>query len=50
MNFTGKRALVTGAAGGIGGAITSLLRAAGAQVAVADMNLDGIDAEAFFSG
>ena len=50
MNFTGKRALVTGAAGGVGGAITSLLRAAGAQVAVADMNLDGIDAEAFFPG
>ena len=50
MNFTGKRALVTGAAGGIGGAITSLLRGAGAQVAVADLNLDGIDAEAFFPG
>ena len=50
MDFTGKRALVTGAAGGIGGAITSLLRATGAQVAVADMNLDGIDAEAVFPG
>lgn len=50
MDFKGKRALVTGAAGGIGGAITSLLRATGAQVAVADMNLDGIDAEAVFPG
>ena len=50
MDFKGKRALVTGAAGGIGGAITSLLRATGAQVAVADMNFDGIDAEAVFLG
>ncbi len=50
MDFTGKRALVTGAAGGIGGAITSLLRATGAQVAVADVNLDGIAAEAVFPG
>ena len=50
MDLKGKRALVTGAAGGIGGAITSLLRATGAQVAVADMNLDGIDAEAVFPG
>ena len=50
MDLKGKRALVTGAAGGIGGAITSLLRATGAQVAVADMNLEGIDAEAVFPG
>jgi len=42
--------LVTGAAGGIGGAITSMLRAAGAEVAVADRNTDGIDAEAHFPG
>ncbi len=50
MDFKGKRALVTGAAGGIGRAITSLLSATGAKVAVADMNLDGIDAEAVFPG
>ena len=50
MNFTGKRALVTGAAGGIGGSITSMLRSAGARVAVTDHNTDGIDAEAHFPG
>ena len=50
MNFAGKRALVTGAAGGIGGSITSMLRAAGAWVAVTDRNTDGIDAEAHFPG
>ena len=50
MNFAGKRALVTGAAGGIGGSITSMLRAAGARVAVTDRNTDGIDAEAHFPG
>ena len=50
MNFAGKRALVTGAAGGIGGSITSMLRATGARVAVTDRNTDGIDAEAHFPG
>ena len=50
MNFAGKRALVTGAAGGIGGSITSMLRSAGARVAVTDRNTDGIDAEAHFPG
>ena len=50
MNFAGKRALVTGAAGGIGESITSMLRSAGARVAVTDRNTDGIDAEAHFPG
>ena len=50
MNFAGKRALVTGAAGGIGGSITSMLRSAGARVAVTDRNTYGIDAEAHFPG
>jgi len=50
MNFTGKRVLVTGAAGGIGGAITSMFRIAGAQVAAADLNTNGIDAEAHLPG
>ena len=50
MNFAGKRALVTGAAGGIGGSITSMLRSEGARVAVTDRNTDGIDAEAHFPG
>ena len=35
MNFESKKALVTGAAGGIGAAIVRLLREAGAAVAVA---------------
>ncbi len=50
MDFTGKRALVTGAAGGIGGAIGKMLRAAGAQVAVADRDVSAIEAEAHFPG
>ncbi|MCY4039234.1 MAG: SDR family NAD(P)-dependent oxidoreductase, partial [Hyphomicrobiales bacterium] len=35
MRFSGKVALVTGAAGGIGAAIVKRLRAEGARVAVA---------------
>lgn len=42
--FEGKRALVTGAAGGIGGAIVARLQAEGAVVAAADLNgVDGAD-------
>lgn len=50
MDFTGKHALVTGAAGGIGAAIVSKLRAAGARVAVADRDVSGIEAEAHLPG
>lgn len=50
MKFIGKRALITGAAGGIGSAITSMLRGAGAQVAVADLNTEGLDAEVHLPG
>jgi len=50
MKFTGKTALVTGAAGGIGLAIVATLRAQGARVAVADQITDGIEAEAHFPG
>lgn len=50
MNFTGKKALVTGAAGGIGGAIVSMLRDAGAVVAAADRDLASIEAEAHLVG
>ena len=50
MDFTGKHALVTGAAGGIGRAIVDRLRAAGAKVAVADRDLSGITAEAHLPG
>ncbi len=50
MNFQGKKALVTGAAGGIGVAIVRLLREAGAAVAVADFDVSGIEAEAHLPG
>jgi len=48
--FEGKRALVTGAAGGIGASIVEKLRAQGALVAVADRVTDGIEAEAHLPG
>ena len=50
MNFTGKHALVTGAAGGIGAAIVRKLRAGGARVAVADRDVSGVEAEAHLPG
>ncbi|WP_120632181.1 SDR family NAD(P)-dependent oxidoreductase [Ruegeria sp. EL01] len=50
MELTGKSALVTGAAGGIGTSIVQRLRAAGARVAVADRSVDGIAAEAHLPG
>lgn len=48
--FDGRRALVTGAAGGIGQAITRMLRAQGARVAVADRMLTDIVADAHLPG
>ncbi|WP_164660200.1 SDR family NAD(P)-dependent oxidoreductase [Tropicibacter sp. Alg240-R139] len=50
MEFQGKRALVTGGAGGIGTAIVNRLRAAGAQVAVADRVTDHFEADAHLPG
>ena len=50
MSFEGKKALVTGAAGGIGAAIVDGLRAQGAKVAVADRNVEGIAADAHLPG
>lgn len=50
MDFNGKRALVTGAAGGIGGAIVRLLREAGAIVAAADRDVSNVEAEAHLPG
>ena len=50
MRFEGKRALVTGAAGGIGAAIVRMLRAEGARVAVADRDVSGVEAEAHLPG
>jgi NAD(P)-dependent dehydrogenase (short-subunit alcohol dehydrogenase family) len=50
MRFSGKKALVTGAAGGMGREITRMLRAEGAAVAVADINCSGLEAEADLPG
>lgn len=48
--FSGKKALVTGGAGGIGGAIVRMLRAEGALVAVADREVAHVEAEARLPG
>ena len=50
MKFNGKKALVTGAAGGIGKSLVRKLRAEGASVAVTDINVSHIEAEAHFPG
>ncbi|NGO53876.1 SDR family NAD(P)-dependent oxidoreductase [Allomesorhizobium camelthorni] len=50
MRFSGQKALVTGAAGGIGASIVTRLRAAGARVAVADRDVTGIEADAHLPG
>lgn len=50
MRFEGARALVTGAAGGIGQVTVARLRDEGARVAVADRDVSGIDAEAHLPG
>jgi 2-keto-3-deoxy-L-fuconate dehydrogenase len=50
MRFTGKTALVTGAAGGIGQAIVAGLRAEGARVAAADRDSSAIAADAHLDG
>jgi 2-keto-3-deoxy-L-fuconate dehydrogenase len=49
-DFDGKVALVTGAAGGIGGAVVRALRARGARVAVADRDVAGVAADAHLPG
>ena len=46
----GKKALVTCAAGGIGKSLVKKLRAEGASVAVTDINVSNIEAEAYFPG
>ncbi|MXZ80075.1 MAG: SDR family oxidoreductase [Gammaproteobacteria bacterium] len=50
MEFAEKSALVTGAAGGIGSEIVRKLRKAGARVAVADLNVEHVEAEARLPG
>ena len=50
MRFQGKKALVTGAAGGIGKSLVRKLRAEGASVAITDITLNNVEAEAHFPG
>jgi len=50
MRFAGKKALVTGAGGGIGASIVALLRSEGAMVAAADIATDTIEADAHLPG
>lgn len=50
MRFAGQKALVTGAAGGIGRAIVSGLLAEGAEVAVTDRDTSGLDGVSHFDG
>ena len=50
MRFKGKKALVTGAAGGIGKSLVRKLRAEGASVAITDITIGNVEAEAHFPG
>lgn len=50
MRLEGRRALVTGASGGIGRTVVATLRAEGATVAAADIALDGVEADAPLNG
>ncbi len=50
MRLRGRRALVTGAAGGVGRALVTRLRSEGAAVALADRDLEGCDGEVFLAG
>lgn len=50
MRFAGRRALVTGASGGIGKTLVAALRAEGAHVAVTDRDTSGVEADAHFDG
>ena len=50
MRFNGKKALVTGAAGGIGKSLVRKLRAEGASVAITDITVSNVEAEAHCPG
>ena len=48
--FQNKKALITGASGGIGSALVKALKNEGALVAVTDLNTSNIEADANFDG
>ena len=48
--FSGKKVLITGAAGGIGQAVIAALRAKGASIAAADTKAMSCDADCFLKG
>ena len=50
MRFAGQKALVTGAAGGVGAVLVAALRAEGALVAATDRACGHIEADAHFDG
>lgn len=50
QGLSGKYALVTGAAGGIGQSLVAKLRAEGVKVAATDISLTGLEAEALLAG
>lgn len=50
VKLKGRKALVTGAAGGIGAAVVAKLQSEGAMVAAADVKLDGTQAEVSLTG
>ena len=50
MRFQGKKALVTGAAGGIGKSLVRKLRAEGASVAITDITIGNVEAEVQIPG
>lgn len=50
MRFDGKKALVTGAAGGIGQVLVAMLRAEGAQVAASDRDSRAVKADQHVDG
>lgn len=50
MRLDGRKALVTGANGGLGRSVVAALRAEGARVAGADVSLDAVDLDAALPG
>ena len=50
QGLSGKYALVTGAAGGIGQSLVAKLRTEGVKVAATDISLTGVEAEALLAG